>query len=568
MLQRLVGSGEATDVQETTFSIDVLGRYVCNTWDEAVGNGGAPFDVVVVGAGMFGAYLAAKLYGEGEGAAAGRKPRILVLEAGAFLTPTHLQNLPRVGLNVPSPVSADPGHARERVWGMPWHSDPGTPFTGLAYVVGGRSVYWGGWAPRMEPADLASWPREARDYLQAEGWSAVEAETGVAERTDYINGPFQQDLEKAFRSAAASVPSVKRVEEAPLAVQGQSPRSGLFSFDKFSSAAILVDAIRRDRRPDHERRLFLVPRVQVTRLETRGARVVGLHAHADGRPRHLPLAPGARVVLANGTIEATRLAIESFPTPRMGRNLMGHLRSNLVVRIRRDVLTAPNKDVATAALLVRGETPQGRYHIQVTAVDTLGKGSEEEMWHMVPDIDLRQRMESRRADWVVLTLRGIGEMRGTPDAAKAPDQSWMDLSPYQRDAFGMRRAWVNLVASPAEERLWQDMEAASVELARKLAGAPGNVEWLVGHEWVKTQPPPGATRDKLGTTHHEAGTLWMGTDPDRSVTDVDGRFHHVENAYVAGPALFPTMGSANPALTALALARRTAKRLAEAIARG
>ena len=65
-------------------------------------------------------------------------------------------------------------------------------------------------------------------------------------------------------------------------------------------------------------------------------------------------------------------------------------------------------------------------------------------------------------------------------------------------------------------------------------------------------------RDGLGTTHHEAGTLWMGTSPNSSVTDLNGQLHHIRNAYVAGPALFPALGSANPSLTALALARQTA----------
>ena len=65
-------------------------------------------------------------------------------------------------------------------------------------------------------------------------------------------------------------------------------------------------------------------------------------------------------------------------------------------------------------------------------------------------------------------------------------------------------------------------------------------------------------RDGLGDTHDEAGTLWMGTDPVKSVTDPDGRFHYTENLYAAGPCLFPTIGSANPMLTGNALARRTA----------
>ena len=63
-------------------------------------------------------------------------------------------------------------------------------------------------------------------------------------------------------------------------------------------------------------------------------------------------------------------------------------------------------------------------------------------------------------------------------------------------------------------------------------------------------------RDGLGTTHHEAGTLRMGTDPAASVTTPDGRFHNVVNAYALGPALLPTIGSPNPMLSGVALARR------------
>src|SRR5439155_18598221 len=63
-------------------------------------------------------------------------------------------------------------------------------------------------------------------------------------------------------------------------------------------------------------------------------------------------------------------------------------------------------------------------------------------------------------------------------------------------------------------------------------------------------------RDGLGTTHHEAGTLRMGQDATQSVTDPNCRFHTGVNTYVAGPALFPTIGSPNPMLTGIALARR------------
>jgi len=44
----------------------------------------------------------------------------------------------------------------------------------------------------------------------------------------------------------------------------------------------------------------------------------------------------------------------------------------------------------------------------------------------------------------------------------------------------------------------------------------------------------------------------------------NARFHFVENAYVAGPALFPTIGSPNPMLTGTALAQRLGDNLKRA----
>ena len=66
-------------------------------------------------------------------------------------------------------------------------------------------------------------------------------------------------------------------------------------------------------------------------------------------------------------------------------------------------------------------------------------------------------------------------------------------------------------------------------------------------------------RDPLGSTYHEGGTLWMGTDPGTSVTDPNGAFHHVSNAYCTDQALFVTVGSVNPTLTGLTLTRKVSE---------
>ena len=51
----------------------------------------------------------------------------------------------------------------------------------------------------------------------------------------------------------------------------------------------------------------------------------------------------------------------------------------------------------------------------------------------------------------------------------------------------------------------------------------------------------------------------MGADAATSVTNPIGRFHHVTNAYACDQSLFPTVGSVNPVLTSLTLARRLAE---------
>jgi len=591
-LPRLVPTSNPNDlveVHETTFSIDIPGRYVCSTWDEATANGGVQFDAIVVGAGMFGAYCAEKIYRNSN-------LRVIVLEAGPFLVSEHVQNLARIGLGAASAVRVprdqdDPG-TRERVWGIPWRSQ--VPFPGLAYCLGGRSLYWGGWAPRLTPADLANWPAGVAGYLQSatrsgDEYERTEKETGVFDPTDYIMGPLYQRLtDRSEAVVTAGVPSIDEIEKPPLAVQAKPPASGLFSFDKYSSAPILADAIREAAgSPDWRRRLFLVPRAHLVKLHGAGDTITRLEVYENGRQRFLDVSPGCAIVLACGTIESTRLAMESFGTGLMGRNLMAHLRSNTVVRIKRSAF-GPGlpTQLEAAALLVRGSAAQRRFHLQVTAAAVTGADSEAAMFRMIPDLDLLdQTLASQDAEKIVITFRGIGEMEGSRDptlpkhTGSAP--SWMDLSPDQRDEFGMRRAWVNLVPTEADLALWRAMDDAALGFARKLAGDGQDIEYFynrdgslnqTGAAWHSEPPPPSTSfdrndpgnkvRDGVGTTHHEAGTLWMGATPAESVTDLNGRFHHKTNVYVAGPALFPTLGSANPSLTGLTLARRTATAIA------
>jgi choline dehydrogenase-like flavoprotein len=154
----------------TSFTKDVQGRYLCNDFFEAESwrrEGGRPFDMIVIGGGTFGAAVAEHLWYRQTQAGGGL--RVLVVEAGLFTLPEHVQNTGVLGLTDPgSPFflnesAPQPEPPRNEVWGIPWKSQ--IPFKGLAYTVGGRSFYWGGWSPRLLDEEMATRPAATVDRL-------------------------------------------------------------------------------------------------------------------------------------------------------------------------------------------------------------------------------------------------------------------------------------------------------------------------------------------------------------------------------------------------------------------
>ncbi len=70
----------------------------------------------------------------------------------------------------------------------------------------------------------------------------------------------------------------------------------------------------------------------------------------------------------------------------------------------------------------------------------------------------------------------------------------------------------------------------------------------------------------IGRFAHLLGGSRMGTSPSNSVVDADHRVWGVPNVFVSDGSVCPTQGSANPALTIMALASRLAQRMASGAA--
>src|SRR4029453_14921596 len=137
--------------------------------------------------------------------------RTLVIEAGLFTVPEHVQNTGIQGFTDPGTPfflnenAPQPEPPRNEVWGLPWKSS--IPFKGLAYALGGRSVYWGGWSPRLLPEEVASWPATTVADLNARYFDESSRQIGVDETNDFLFGELHTALRKQLFANLGSVPA-------------------------------------------------------------------------------------------------------------------------------------------------------------------------------------------------------------------------------------------------------------------------------------------------------------------------------------------------------------------------
>jgi choline dehydrogenase-like flavoprotein len=631
--------------EPTTFSLDNQGRFLCNTLQEAldsvnqtVAGRKRDFDVIVIGGGTFGSVIAEHLFINDPT----HSRRILVLEAGPFVLPEHVQNMSYIG-GAPDPR-------------RPWESHPALSYPGLIFAIGGRSLSWGGWSPELLDEELTKWPPAAVTDLQKPYFRQASDLIGVTETNDFIYGRLHVALRRQLYDGLAAPANPSNIKlkdvpehpavrysdttpdratlldwlglpptdpmtdqelhylfklEAPLAVQSQAP-AGQFPGNKFSAVPLVTKAARLASQQadgvgpegDARKRLMIVPNCHVQDILTETqpdnwVRATGVRVWQNGTSRDVFLAPPADgrqsiVIIAQGTIESTRLAMLTFKDSlswrafqRMGKNLMAHLRSNFTIRIHRDCLKhlakLPKQALEASALFVKAKintAGKDRYfHFQITAsgLSKFGDDSEAELFKKIPTLEHLQDMLRADDTHVVITIRGIGEM-----APHNPD-SRIDLF-YAATDFDRLKAVVSVgnARSPntgsfqteqIDKKVWDAMDEVSDKLA--LIFAAGNPFEILAKGKVipvaagadaaalKSLHPHGNRRDDLGTTHHDAGTLRMDDDPAKGVTNDFGRIHDTSNTYVVGPALFPTVGSPNPMLTGVALGRRTADMLAK-----
>jgi len=177
---------------------------------------------------------------------------------------------------------------------------------------------------------------------------------------------------------------------------------------------------------------------------------------------------------------------------------------------------------------------------------------------------LNQLLASEDFEKVTITFRGIGEMVGDKNAVNTnPSTSWMDLSPFESDEVWNAPRLRESRGDTTSPRFLGHMDQAAIQLAQTVAGSASNIEYFLRRFLARSTSASRKGSRRIGNNAPRGGTLWIGTDPSSSVLNLDGQFHDLKNAYAAGPAVFPALGSANPSLTAFTLARRTARAITQ-----
>jgi choline dehydrogenase-like flavoprotein len=531
-------------------------------------------DVVVVGSGVAGALIAAKL------AKAGRK--VTILEAGppidrAAAVKVFRQATAKVPES-PYPNTAWAPHPTVLEIGVPgtgyFIQDGPDPF-GSTYerIVGGTTWHWLGTTPRLLPSDFrmrtlfgvgVDWPIT---YNDLEPWYVkAEHEIGVAGNDNQPQGSprsagFPMEavptsyLDKVIDTAARKIGF--RVEATPQArnTEGFNDRDrceGCSNCIPICPVGAKYDAL-----------------IHLDQAKARGAKLIfnavvwDVLLNADGSARGVVYRQPDRAdvtVLANVVV----MAANAVETPKimlaangghgvgnssglLGANLMDHpiqlsyaLSADPVFPQRGPLSTAGIESPRQAA--TRGQKSAFRVEVGNDGWKfPIGDPTFE--FTAQPDgqpfVDLREggnALAKRWHDHVAREIRFGSLMEQLPNPANRIRPDFAHL-----DAIGLPRPRITFTIG----QYVRDGMADAAVLHERL------FDQLRATERTHVGFPFGAG--------HLMGTTKMGADRATSVTDGFGRSHDVRNLWIAGSSLFPTVGTANPTLTLAALALRTAE---------
>lgn len=447
---------------------------------------------------------------------------MLVVEAGPYLFPTHVANLPRQHLV---------GRFDKHVWGLydefaakAYVNEPGSQYAGAqAFNLGGRTVFWGGLIPRLGEWELVDWPAAVRNYLLGLGYRLAE---DAMNRVAPSGSAYQEGIKRVLNAA---LPDFVHLD-APMAVAYSGATPWTIPTGMFSTADVLMeDRLLVD--PGRAGRLTINLNHPAQLVVTEGGRATGVVC-TDLAGDQQRTFRGRSIVLACGTMESAKIALQSGLADASG--LIGKGLTDHPILFTHFALPPGSPHAATHASAKvwsrhAHTTPERHpYNVVVEVGTDFNQGR-------YADRDTLERHRVAKGDVTFGEIVFLLSSPLLPDTYVASDGPAAPLRVSARPV-------------PVAPELMAEMD----DVARSVLTALRAEQIGGGGLGLRTAA--------IGGVAHEVGTLRMG---ERGTSVVDGslRFHDYENLYACDLSVFPTSPAANPSLTLTALALRLATEL-------
>ena len=495
------------------------------------------FDVIIIGSGMAGGVLADRLADNGLD--------ILVLEAGGVPLETHIANLPRPHY---------PGEFRKHVWER-WYEyqvinydqpTDGSPnnYTGGAqgFNLGGRSVFWGGFIPRMSSWELDFWPRNLKWDLEDRYYQLAEDLMGRS------TAPVTYYTREIHRLLREQLPNYSHFD-APVAVRQNDVNANTITTGMFSTADLLLESARTPRGTGSDN-LTILTHHQVISVEPgEPCQVIA----EDILAKQEKVFKARYVVLSCGCLESARLAKRS----NIGNDLVGQGVTDHPIAFTHFAIPpeSPYYDRFGSVKVVsqpmeprEGDEPiRDPFNVLIELGADFNQGR-----YLDEDIFFEaSRKRSMLCEIVFLTNTEL----------ILENQLDFDIDNNFRP--------ITKILNPG---LTADVRSRVEEITNDILTALGAVN-EDGELLILNQ---GFGDGGVGGVAHEVGSLRMAVTDSNNIerggqevlegtVDENGKFLDQDFIYACDMSIFPTSPAANPSLTAVALAIRLGDRLIELV---
>ncbi|MGF7031812.1 choline dehydrogenase-like flavoprotein [Paenibacillus mucilaginosus] len=458
------------------------------------------YDVLIIGTGAGGGSVLWRLCEQWKT----QNKRIGIIERGDSVIPTHARNLSTMnqdrltayfnGLSQPLPGS-----------------EPSFKGARQLFALGGRTLFWYAFAPRMPSWDLAQWPVPEEE---------MESYYGIAEQVLNVTESFAEGA--SFTEILLQrlwMRGYSKASPLPVAADIVPQVYGELHTDMFtSSISLLARAL-------NQRPYDLAVNARALQILHAGGRVTGVKAAAPDKTEYTLKAK--TVVVCASTFETPRLLLYSGIQNRA----LGHyLTTHSFVQATGTISTLDFPIPWGPLNIMIPQSRENPYSVLLT-------GPEAFYWYPVA---FERPVQTETA----VNFYGYGKI-------EPRYENRITLDPYKKDEYGVPEIKVHFSFSDKDwsvvRRMTEGIKRIAADAGIRLASRDG-------------RPPICLT--PFGDLHHDSGTCRIGDDPRTSAAGPYGNIHGVAGLYAADNSVLPSIGAENNTLATIAQAIRTADHIA------